>query len=122
MTMAERATLTAEVRLIEFPYFLTETWRKIGQKGNALGEVFWMAAAVVRQAFQGPGIGLPLERGEKGERKKMEREERRGKRTRRTRSRLTQAETETTTRQPRGQVPRYVLTSHARLSTVSQLA
>jgi len=66
--------LTAEVRLIEFPYFLTETWRKIGQKGNALGEVFGMAAAVVRQALQRPGIGLPLERRGMGKKRKVERE------------------------------------------------
>jgi hypothetical protein len=30
MMMADWPTLTAEVKLIEFPYFLTETWRKIG--------------------------------------------------------------------------------------------
>jgi hypothetical protein len=59
MMMAERPTLTAEVKLIEFPYFLTETWRKIGQKGNALGEVFGMAVPVGRQALQRPRIGLP---------------------------------------------------------------
>jgi hypothetical protein len=59
MKRTERPTLTAEVRLIEFPYFLSETWRKIGQKGNALGEVFGMAAALGRQRFQRPRIGLP---------------------------------------------------------------
>jgi hypothetical protein len=30
MKMADLPTLTAEEMLIEFPYFLTETWRKIG--------------------------------------------------------------------------------------------
>ena len=59
MKTSERPTLTAEVRLIEFPYFLTETWKKIGQKGNALGQVFGMAAALARQAFQRPVILLP---------------------------------------------------------------
>ena len=57
--VADRPTLTAEVRLIEFPYFLTETWRKIGQKGNALDEVFGMGAAVGREGLQLPVIGLP---------------------------------------------------------------
>ena len=46
MMMADRPTLTAQVGMIEFPYFWTETWRKIGQKGNALGEVFGMGAVV----------------------------------------------------------------------------
>jgi hypothetical protein len=71
MMMVHRPTLTAEVRLIEFPYFLTETWRrKIGQKVNALGEVFGMAAAALKLALQHPGIGLPYERGRKGKKEK----------------------------------------------------
>jgi hypothetical protein len=81
MKMTERPTLTAEVRLIEFPYFLSETWRKIGRKGNALGQVFGMTAALGRQAFQRPETGSPWERGLKGVKEKMERERRRGKRT-----------------------------------------
>jgi hypothetical protein len=119
MMIAEWPTLTAEVRLIEFPYFLTETWRKIGQKGNALGEVFGMAAAVVRQTLQRPGIGLPLERGRKRKKERWKGRERERKEDE-PHSRLAGPgrDAKTTRRQPRGHwlawpVPLYVLSSHA---------
>jgi len=83
MMKADRSPWTAEVGLIEFPYFWTGTWRKIGQKGNVLGEVFWMGAVLGRQVLERPEIGLPWRRGWTG--KGKDGKERRGKRTSRTR-------------------------------------
>jgi hypothetical protein len=54
--MVGTVRLSEQVRLTEFPYFWTDVWRKIGQKGNALREVLWMRVVVVSPE-EHPGIG-----------------------------------------------------------------